>query len=190
MILPKAPLRLHPAVAGGAFLRAAILAVVGAAILLGGFLWEGRNALHLIREGEIWEHGVQSLQGEVKGTVRSRRLFLVYYTLNVRYQDLDDEWHEAELGFSTLGAHAGTELEPIVKYDENDPSRFALSWAQDVRGSRWGSIVLGFLLAGFIGLFFLRSARKKLEGLGDLRACTRAFDACWRCARRAAPSAW
>jgi hypothetical protein len=94
----------------------------------------------------------------------------------VRYQDQDEEWHEGKLDFDTLGASANTAKDPDVRYDQKHPERFALNWAQEVTGARWGSWLLTASVITIFGGGMLFGAWRKLRELADLRACARAFD--------------
>ncbi len=175
-ILPKAPLRLHWAVVGSRVMRALVLSGFGVLILGGGWWWQSGTIGEAWSHGTIWSTGKQAVACSVKGKHINRRWFSNSYKLDVSYQDSDEEWHSGHLEFDTLGASANTDKEPDVKYDPKDPSRFALNWAEDAKGARWGSILLFVSMVTLIGGGMLVAARRKLRELADLRACARAFD--------------
>jgi hypothetical protein len=174
-ILPKAPLRLHPTVVGGVIVRATGLLAIAGAFVLGGIVWEGAHAADLWRESSVWSTGKEALAGSVSGKQYTRRIFSNRYSLEVRYQDEDEAWHNVHVEFSTLGARANTDVDPVIKYDPKNTQSVALSWGREVTGSRWGSVLLGFGIFFGVAGFLVHLARTRLRVLADLRTCAQAF---------------
>lgn len=147
-----------------------ILAGIGAAV---GFGWYERDAVNeLIDQSRIWRNGVEASRTEVSGHVTSHDFVLNEYDLNVTFIDANLVQHENNVKFDTFIGKVDQERDPIVHYLANDPDHFALSWAMDVKTSRWAAIVfmvaIGVILIG--GAFTLLGWLA-LRRLSDAKAC-------------------
>jgi hypothetical protein len=170
VILPPRPLRLKPKFVwscrlGGLGL---VLAGIGAAIGYGWWQWSEIQAL--LEQRQIWETGVEAQDVRVEGHVTSHLIILHGYNLRVEFIDAVGVRHENKIEFSTLGVTVDQASPTVVHHLAGAPERFALSWAMDVTGGRWGAIIfMGVAGVGLIGGSFTFLGIKAWRRLADAR---------------------
>jgi hypothetical protein len=157
MVLPARPLQLKSSFVWLNRLLGIGLVLAGLAAGVGYAWWQYDAVRELWEQSQIWAVGVPALSTTVGGEVKTSRAIFHEYKLEVHYVDALGVTHEHKLEFDTLGGAVDQDREAMVHYLEADPDRFALSWAVDVKTSRWASIAfLGLVGVGLIGgsLFF------------------------------------
>jgi hypothetical protein len=177
MLLPPCPLRLKASFVWKYQLGGVALLIVGLASAIGYAWWQYDAVKELIDQDRIWQAGVPALGSEVSGRVTTNKFIFHGYDLDVKYLDADRTRHESKLEFDTLGVEVDQAVTPTVRYLKDDSSRFALSWAIEVKISRWFSI--GFMAIAGIGLIggsFTYLGVLALRRLGDARRCASRSD--------------
>jgi hypothetical protein len=146
-------------------LRAVFWMLVGLA-LGGGSLYFGLQGLRgVVADRELWEKGTPAPHVRVGGRVKTNRIILKEYRLDVDYQDTSGGVHHGREEFTTLFASVDQERQPELRYDPTDPSRFVVSWARDVTGGRLSASVF-FLVMGPLFLvgavLYFRGERRRV----------------------------
>jgi hypothetical protein len=166
LVLPERPLRVHPRFLRTSWILAAAFAVLGLAGLIGYPLWQLDEARTILEDQRIWATGVPASDASVEGRETSHNFFLYSYRLDVAYTDREGREHQRALSFAALSSV--NQRAPVeVRYDPQDPERFALSWAVHKRGSRWASFAFLGGMGVVLGLVFLFGARTVIRRIGD-----------------------
>jgi hypothetical protein len=127
--------------------RAVFWMLVGLA-LGGGALYFGLQGLRgVVADRELWEKGTPAPHVRVGGRVKTNRMILKDYHLEVDFQDTSGGVHHGQEEFTTLFTSVDQERPPELRYDPADPSRFVVSWARDVTGGRMTAAVF-FVVMG------------------------------------------
>lgn len=153
-VLPARPWKLTAGFALRRMLGGLIAVLAGIGAIIGYTYMEG-SELRLISDNEAVWHMPGAIEGgaDVKGRVSSR-LFFDTYTLEVTY-DTDAGARTEKLEFGTIG-DIDKDASPMVRFDPNNPKRYALNWAVEATGKRWASgIILLIVGDGLIGGVFL-----------------------------------
>ncbi|AKU94127.1 hypothetical protein AKJ09_00791 [Labilithrix luteola] len=164
-LLPSRPWPLAPGYVkkllfGGGLLIASAVAV-GLALVSSVV----RDARQLESDRAVWNAQTSvEVPALVQGTLSTRNFLVHSYKFDVRYVTEEGERNE-KLEFTAL-TERDQSLEPMVRYEPNQPSRFALNWAVQLTESRvaWivalaiGAIVLVAKL-GKRGRAMIREAR-------------------------------
>lgn len=149
-LLPPHPWKIASGYKLGTLTRAVALLLGAAAVVVGISYWQYGEAAMIVNERAIWEDP-KSVEVEADASGRSSsRLAMYSYHLDVSY-DVGDRVVHRPLEFHCFGSidKSGPR---IVRYDPNDPSRFALNLAVEKSTGRWAHlIVMWGLLAGFLG---------------------------------------
>jgi len=132
--------------------KAGLWLLVGLALGVGALYWGAQGAMGVLSDRSLWEKGTQAPRVRVGGRVKSNRVILKTYELDVDFQDAAGAVHQGHEEFTTLFTSVDQEQQPELRYDPADPSHFVLSWARDVTGGRLMAAVF-FLLMGPLFLF-------------------------------------
>jgi len=146
-------------------LKALVWMLVGLA-LGAGSLYFGFQALRgVVADRELWEKGIPASHVRVGGRVKTNRMILKEYQLEIDFQDTSGGMHHGREEFTTLFTTVDQGRPPELRYDRTDPSRFVVSWARDVTGGRLSACVL-FLVMGPVFLvgavLYLRGERRRV----------------------------
>jgi len=128
-------------------LKAVLWPLVGLALGVGSLYWGGQGVAGVLSDRNLWERGTAAPRVRVGGRVKSNRMILKTYELDVDFQDAAGGMHRGHEEFTTLFSSVDQEQEPQLRYDPSAPTRFVLSWARDVTGGRMMA-ALFFLVMG------------------------------------------
>lgn len=174
--LPERPLSLKRGFVlrfglGSAACLAGALAI---AVFAGRWVWEEAEGIR--RDDRIWETGTTAVDGSVEGQERSSHFVFYSYDLKVEYRDLKGQTHRHDSSFSSVWTEVDQHKEPVVRYDPNAPDQYALSWAIDLGGARWGSFGVScfglLMIVGTLGGLSWALSRQ----LADARRCASRSD--------------
>ncbi len=133
-------------------IKAVLWLLVSLALGVGSLYYGVQGLNGVLTDRGLWEKGTPAPHVRVGGRVRSNRLIIKNYRLEVDFQDTAGGLHHGQEEFTTLFTSVDQERQPELRYDPSDPSRFVLSWARDVSGGRLTAAVF-FILMGPIFLF-------------------------------------
>jgi len=177
MVLPPCPLRLQSSFVWKNLLGGGLLLLAGLGASAGYAWWQYDAVRQLVDQTEIWKAGVPAPQCEVKGEVTTNHFIFRGYKLDVKYRDPRGAIHQGRLELDTLGGAVDQKREPVVRYLEKEPDRFALSWSMDVRTSRWASFAfMAVVGVGLVGGSFACLGLLALRRLADARRCAARSD--------------
>ncbi len=128
-------------------LKAALWLLVGLALGVGALYWGGQGVVGVLSDRSLWERGTPAPRVRVGGKVKSNRMILKTYELDVDFQDTAGGMHTGHEEFTTLFTSVDQDQQPELRYDPSEPTRFVLSWARDVTGGRMMAAVF-FLVMG------------------------------------------
>jgi hypothetical protein len=128
-------------------LKAVLWLLVGLALGVGALYWGAQGLVGVLADRSLWEKGTPAPRVHVGGRVKSNRIILKTYELDVDFQDTAGALHRGHEEFTTLFTSVDQEQQPELRYDAADPTHFVLSWARDVTGGRLMAAVF-FLLMG------------------------------------------
>src|SRR5262249_34259857 len=111
-----------------------------------------------------WEKGTPAPRVHVGGRVKSNRIILKTYELDVDFEDTGGAVHRGHEEFTTLFTSVDQEQRPELRYDSADPTRFVLSWARDVTGGRLMAAVFFLVMGPVFLLGALAYVRGHLRG--------------------------
>jgi len=142
--------------------KAVMWLLVGAAFTIGLVYFGLKGVTSILDDQAVWKSGVATTDVSVQGKERSNRIILKTYELEVQYLDGRHAPHRSNIEFTSLFSSVDPKTDPVVHYDAQDPSRFALNWAVDVAGGRWMAAIF-FLLGGpLLGFGSLKLAQAQL----------------------------
>jgi len=144
-------------------LKAVLWLLVGLALGVGSLYWGVKGVSGVLSDRTLWEKGTQAPRVRVGGRVKSNRVILKTYELDVDFQDTAGGLHRGHEEFTTLFTSVDQEQQPELRYDPSDATHFVLSWARDVTGGR----VMAALFFLLMGPVFLLGAA--LYARGHLR---------------------
>jgi hypothetical protein len=177
MLLPPRPLRLRSSFVWLNQLGGIFLLLAGIAVAIGYGWWQADEVKALLTQSRIWRDGVAAQRAEVGGQVRTKQFIFHSYELDVSYVDASGATHEHELEFDTLLDKVDEDTEVSVRHLADAPERFALSWAMEVKTSRWMAIIfLGLVGVGLIGGSLVYLGCHALRLLANGRRCARRSD--------------
>lgn len=175
MFMPAA-LRISAKYVRNAWLTAAAMALLGVGFAgLGGWLlrdaWTTRARLQ-----EVWERGLEPLEGGVKGKETSKTFIFRTYHLTVTYRDQQGQQHEAQVEAETVGEAVDRSQPLQIRYDPTDFSRVSVSWLQRLTWGPW--IWMGLCAAFVIGGLALAwtMLAKTAKQVASARACEAGFE--------------
>src|SRR5215468_2806427 len=113
-------------------LKALLWLVVGLALGVGALYWGVQGLSGVLSDRSLWEKGTPAPHVRVGGRVKSNRMILKTYELDVDFQDTAGGLHRGHEEFTTLFTSVDQEKQPELRYDPSEPTRFVLSWARDV----------------------------------------------------------
>jgi hypothetical protein len=172
MTLLPTPLRLKSSFVWKTRLGGIVLILVGLAAAAGFARWQYDSVKELVDQSRIWKAGVPAFQTSAKGQVTTNHGIFHEYDLEVSFVDGNQVAHQDKLEFDTLFGEVDQASDPMVRYLENDPEHFALSWAMDVVTSRWAAIVFMAVVGiGLVGGSFTYLGGMALRRLSDARGC-------------------
>lgn len=145
-------------------LKAVLWLVVGLALGVGALYWGVQGLSGVLSDRSLWEKGTPAPRVRVGGRVKSNRMILKTYELDVDFQDTSGGLHRGHEEFTTLFTSVDQERQPELRYDPSEPTRFVLSWARDVTGGRVMAAVFFLVMAP---VFLLGAA---LYARGHLRS--------------------
>jgi len=174
-ILPR-PLRVRPAFVRNCILGSIVCFLGGAAIAIGGPIWQLGEAKRIVAEQELWKTGAAASDVEVSGRETSHNFLLNSYHLDVAFADTAGAPHKTTVEFDTLFASVDQQSLVDARYDPKQPDRVALSWAVDMVGSRWASVAFLGLGSLALGLLFAWLGRMALRRLADARQVGSSFE--------------
>jgi hypothetical protein len=163
------PLRLHPGFVRKTYLGVAAAVIFGLLGAVGASIWQFNEARALMAAIALWQSGTEAQDANVEGHETSHNFLLNSYDLNVEYVDQQGGLHKRRLEFSSLFASVDQKSPVIVKYDPQNPERFAFSWMIDIKGTAWASIALMELIGLGVGLLGFFSTRQLLQKLAAAR---------------------
>ncbi len=138
--------------------------------------WQWFDAEELLDQSRIWKEGVPASAVEVQGRETTHKFVFHSYDLEVSYLDAKHSLHRGRVNFNSMTEGDKTST-PIVHYLENDPEHFALSWAMELKSSRWAAIAFMTVLgAGLIGGAFAIGGMQAMRKFFDARCCVRRCD--------------
>jgi hypothetical protein len=145
--------------------------LLGAILLIGDLAYQGALLWQLSEEQRIWESGQEAGQAAVRGQKYTRYSLFSAYDFEVIYNDAALHVYHRPLEFSTLQSRLDDQLEPKVKYDPDDPTKFAVSWGVSQRSERWRAIALFGSFWALVGGLLCWLGLRKLAPLRDARRC-------------------
>ncbi|HET7537291.1 MAG TPA: hypothetical protein VFJ90_12605 [Candidatus Didemnitutus sp.] len=173
MVLPPCPLRLKRSFVWKYQLGGIALLLVGVAAAIGYAWWQYDNMVELVEQSKIWRGGVVAPSCAAGGKVTTHKFFFHEYKLDVKYMDAARKAHAGKLSFDTV-TEINRDSEPEVRYLEENPEKFALSWAVDVTTGRWLNIVFFAIVGvGLVGGSFSYLGYTALRRLAHARSCAR-----------------
>jgi hypothetical protein len=110
--------------------------LVGLALGAGSIHWGVQGLRGVMADRDLWETGTAAPHVQVGGRVKSNRMIIKTYKLDIDFRDTAGGLHHGYQEFTTLFTSVDHEQPPELRYDQSDPSRFALSWARDLTGGR------------------------------------------------------
>jgi hypothetical protein len=175
-ILPARPLRLRASFVLRTWIAVFMVAGLGLVLLVGVPIWQAGDARAILADEAIWSAGIPAVRAKAEATETSRQLVFNEYDVRVTYLDAKGDEHTGRAQFDTLLSSVGDDSPTTVRYDPRAPDRFVISWAHDLRGSRWASFAT-LMLAGIgIGGFLLYSCTRVLRRLHAARLAATASE--------------
>ncbi len=156
-ILPPAPWQLVPGYTIRRTVFGVVLMLVAAAAAIGYLVWLSGDVQAFLAEQAVWSAPTSvEVPAEMDGEVTTRKLIFKQYELKVTYPVAPDGTLRTEpLEFDTLFSAIDDTIAPVVRFDPNEPGRFALNVAVNAKGGRWGGLLFmlfgGLLVGGAIG---------------------------------------
>jgi hypothetical protein len=145
-------------------LKALVWLVVGLALGLGSLYYGAQGLRGVLADRSLWERGTPAARVRVGGRVKSNKLVIKDYRLDVDFQDSAGGSHLGHQEFTTLFTSFDHERQPELRYDPSDPSRFVLSWGRDVSGGRLMAAAFFLLMGPVFLLGTVAVTRGKLLG--------------------------
>jgi hypothetical protein len=116
-----------------------------------------RSAGTILRDKEVWEHGIASDGGTLHGK-RNSHIGLTWlyaqYRGDVSYSDETGQRFEGSFSFDTMLGGPDIDDAAELRYDRDHHDRFAVSWAVEASGARWRAVVVMTLLLGVLAVTF------------------------------------
>jgi hypothetical protein len=163
------PLRLHPGFVRRSYLGLCAAVIFGLAAAIIYPVMELGEARKLMDATATWQTGTDAEGASVEGHETSHNFILHSYRLNVEFVDQKGEPHKGKVEFDSLFGSVDQKAPVHVKYDPQNPDRFAFSWMIDVKGTAWASIAFMSLMGLGIGLLCLLVARQLTQKLAAAR---------------------
>jgi hypothetical protein len=163
------PLRLHPGFVRKSYLGLCAAAIFGLAAAILYPVMELGEARKLMDATATWQTGTDAVDASVEGNETSHNFILNSYHLNVEFVDQQGGQHKGKVEFDSLFASVDQKAPVHVKYDPQNPDRFAFSWMIDVKATAWASIAFMSLAGLGIGLLCLMVARQMIQKLAAAR---------------------
>jgi hypothetical protein len=163
------PLRLHPGFVRKSYLGLCAAVIFGLAAAIIYPVMELGEARKLMDATATWQAGTDAEDATVEGHETSHNFILNSYRLNVEFVDQKGESHKGKVEFDSLFASVDQKAPVHVKYDPQNPDRFAFSWMIDMKATVWASIAFMSLVGLGIGLLCLAVARQMLQKLAAAR---------------------
>ncbi len=163
------PLRLHPGFVRKSYLGLCALVLFGLAAAIVYPVMEIGEARKLMSATALWQTGTDAEDATVEGHETSHNFLLNSYHLNVEFVDQQGGQHKGKVEFDSLFASVDQKAPVHVKYDPQNPDRFAFSWMIDMKATAWASIAFMTLVGLGLGLLFLFGARQMGQRLAAAR---------------------
>ena len=163
------PLRLHPGFVRKSYLGLGAAAIFGLAAAIIYPVMELGEARKLMDATATWQTGTDAEDATVEGHEMSHNFILNSYQLNVEFVDQKGEQHKGKVEFDSLFASVDQKAPVHVKYDPQNPDRFAFSWMIDRKATAWAAIAFLSLVGLGIGLACLVVARQLLQKVAAAR---------------------
>ena len=163
------PLRLHPGFVRKSYLGLCAAVIFGLAAAIIYPVMELGEARKLMDATALWQTGTDAEDASVEGHETSHNFILNSYRLNVEFADQTGALHKGKVDFDSLFASVDQKAPVHVKYDPQNPDRFAFSWMIDMKATAWASIAFMSLIGLGIGLLCLVVARQLLQKLAAAR---------------------
>ena len=163
------PLRLHPGFVRKSYLGLCAAVIFGLAAAIIYPVMEFGEARKLMDATALWQTGTDAESASVEGHETSHNFILNSYRLNVEFVDQTGGQHKGKVEFDSLFASVDQKAPVHVKYDRQNPDRFAFSWMIDMKATAWASIAFMSLIGLGIGLLCLVVARQLIHKLAAAR---------------------
>jgi hypothetical protein len=167
--LLQLPLRLHPGFVRKTYLGLCAAVIFGLAAAIIYPVMELGAARKLMDASAVWQTGTDAKDATVEGHETSHNFILNSYQLNVEFVDQKGEQHKGKIEFDSLFASVDQKAPVRVKYDPQNPERFAFSWMIDEKATVWAAIAFMSLVGLGIGVLCLVLARQLLQKLAAAR---------------------
>jgi hypothetical protein len=163
------PLRLHPSFVRKSYLGLCAAVIFGLAAAIIYPVLELGEARRLMNATALWQTGTDAEDASVEGHETSHNFILNSYRLNVGFVAQSGREHKGKVEFDSLFASVDQKRPVHVKYDPQNPDRFAFSWMIDMKATVWASIAFMTLVGLGIGLLCLMVARQMTQKLAAAR---------------------
>ena len=149
---------------------------IGVAATIGYVTWQIGIARDILRDEQVWSHGVVAEEVRVSGHETSHYFVLNSYALTATFTTRDGQRRSQKLAFDTSLYSVDQEAPLEARYDAADPSRVVVSWQVNASGGRWAAVA--FLVAGGMVLsgMFLVLGIRTLGRLFVARRVTAGFE--------------
>jgi hypothetical protein len=151
-------------------LASGLAATIGYSALLIG------DARAILRDQQVWSHGLVAEDVRVSGRETSRDFVLNSYELTATFTTRDGQSRSEKVSFDTFLQSVDRNAPLEARYDASDPSRVAISWAVNVTRGRWLAVLFLGVVGLFIGGALLVLGLRALERLFLTRRVTAGFE--------------
>ena len=142
---------------------------LGAGLLALSLLWLGLFVRDAIVIHATWASGEVASDVQIGGEVKTRAVVFNTADLVIVYTDANGRRRRGAYSRLALISCIADTREPVVKYDRDDPTRFAVSWLID---GFWGEVALLVVMLAMMvpgSLAMLRAPRRRLRELAEIR---------------------
>jgi len=174
--LLAAPLELARRFVMRSWLGGGFALAIGIAVAVGSIVWQTGAARDIMRDQQVWSHGLVAEDLHVSGRETSRNFVLNSYELTATFTTRDGQSRSEQLSFDAFlqSVDQGAPLD--ARYDAADPSHVVLSWAVEVVRGRWCAVAFLGVMGLIIGGALVMVGRRSLGRLFVARRATASFE--------------
>ncbi len=172
MILPNPPYELSRDYVKRRQLQIALFSLMGAAVFSVCIWVSASEAVQIAAETRTWNAGEPALSATVQGRETTSKFIFRNYDLEVRFVGKDGSSHQGRVEFEAVFGSVDSTSTPAVRYLPAEPTRFALSWGQQVAAYRWAAVGVFGIFGVALGAVFLALPRSALSELRLARECS------------------
>src|SRR3954470_16143373 len=161
--LLTAPLELARRFVVRSWLGGLFTLAIGLAAGIGFIAWQIGAARAILRDQQVWSHGVAVEDLRVSGHETSHNFVLNSYELTATFTTGDGQSRSEKISFDAFLQSVDKDSPLDGRYEAADPSHVVLSWQIDIVRGRWSSVAfmgaMGLLIAGALVFLGMRTLR-------------------------------